>query len=126
MDTGSAQPADPPLTGLFSGFGGDLVVTGMGHADGDADPRPFLRIPKQRKFMGKQDAMAVVAAARALGSAGLAAEPLGERTGLYLVVGFIPFEAADVDRLLAASLDASGAFSMAPSRPRGSRRSTRC
>jgi hypothetical protein len=75
-----------------------------------------LKVKKLRKYMGVQDDLAVVAAAKALESAGLlarsASEGLGERTGLYLAVGYIPFERADLDPLLAASLDAQGNFSM--------------
>lgn len=77
---------------------------------------PYLKVKKLRKYMGVQDDLAVVAAAKALESAGLlarsASEGLGERTGLYLAVGYIPFEKADLDPLLAASLDAAGNFSM--------------
>ena len=77
---------------------------------------PYLKVKKLRKYMGVQDDLAVVAAARALESAGLRArsvsEGLGERAGLYLAVGYIPFEQADLDPLLAASLDADGNFSM--------------
>jgi 3-oxoacyl-[acyl-carrier-protein] synthase II len=77
---------------------------------------PYLKVKKLRKYMGVQDDLAVVAAAKALESAGLRArsvsEGLGERTGLYLAVGYIPFEQADLDPLLAASLDADGNFSM--------------
>ena len=46
--------------------------------------------------MGPQEALAVVAAGRALESAGLAGKALGERAGLYLAVGYIPFEAQDL------------------------------
>jgi 3-oxoacyl-(acyl-carrier-protein) synthase len=88
----------------------DVVVTGTGAVCGACDAGPYLRIRKLRKFMGKQDALAVVAAARAVGACGLVA-PLGERCGLYAAVGYIPFETADINRLLDASLDRE-AFSM--------------
>jgi 3-oxoacyl-[acyl-carrier-protein] synthase II len=94
-----------------------LVVTGAGSVvltPGEVeacDPRPYLKSSKSRKYMGLQDSLAVVAAARAAASAGLQGE-LGERCGLYLAVGFIPFEQADIDRLLEGSLEA-GRFSMA-------------
>jgi 3-oxoacyl-(acyl-carrier-protein) synthase len=86
------------------------VVTGAGAVCGACDASPFVRMRKLRKFMGRQDELAVVAAARALKSASLAA-PLGERCGLYLAVGYIPFDAVDIEQLLDASLDA-GRFSM--------------
>jgi 3-oxoacyl-(acyl-carrier-protein) synthase len=102
--------------------GGDpVVVTGLAHVvigpgDPPCDPMPYLKVKKLRKYMGVQDDLAVVAAAKALESAGLRArsvsEGLGERTGLYLAVGYIPFERADLDPLLAASLDPGGNFSM--------------
>jgi hypothetical protein len=102
--------------------GGDpVVVTGLGHVvvgpgDAPCDPMPYLKVKKLRKYMGVQDDLAVVAAAKALESAGLlarsASEGLGEGTGLYLAVGYIPFEQSDLDPLLAASLDADGNFSM--------------
>jgi 3-oxoacyl-(acyl-carrier-protein) synthase len=103
--------------------GGDpVVVTGLGHVvigpgNAPCDPMPYLKVKKLRKYMGVQDDLAVVAAAKALESANLlpapsASEGLGERTGLYLAVGYIPFEQADLDPLLAASLDAQGNFSM--------------
>ena len=65
-----------------------VVLTGLGHVLGaPCDPRPFLRVRKNRKFMGLQDDLAVVAAGRALESAGLADATLGERAGLNLAVG---------------------------------------
>lgn len=71
---------------------------------------PFLKVKKLRKYMGVQDDLAVCAAARALASAGLG-PALGERAGLYLVVGAVPFEQSDLDPLLAASM-AGDAFSL--------------
>ena len=97
---------------------GDVVVTGaagivLGGAEGEpsCDPMPFLKVRKSRKFMGIQDDLAVVAAGRALQHAGLGAA-LGERTGLYAAIGFIPFDQAEIDRVVAASVDARGNFSM--------------
>jgi hypothetical protein len=102
--------------------GGDpVVVTGLGHVvigpgNEPCDPMPYLKVKKLRKYMGVQDDLAVVAAAKALESANLlarsASKGMGERTGLYLAVGYIPFEEADLDPLLAASLNADGNFSM--------------
>ena len=68
--------------------------------------------------MGVQDDLAVVAAAKTLWSRRDYESPKRERgvgrsrTGLYLAVGNIPFEKADLDPLLVASLDADGNFSM--------------
>jgi 3-oxoacyl-(acyl-carrier-protein) synthase len=65
----------------------------------------FLKMPKSRKFMGGQDHLAVCAAGRALESAGLTATALGAKAGLFLAVGFIPFERADIDALIDGSLE---------------------
>lgn len=80
---------------------GAIVIGGAGAEA--CDPTPFLRTRKSRKFMGLQDDLAVVATARALASAGLAV-PCGERTGLFLAVGYIPFLEADIGPVLAASM----------------------
>jgi hypothetical protein len=64
-----------------------------------------LKSPKARKFMGGQDHLAVGAAGLALASAGLTPHALGPRAGLFLAVGFIPFAGADIDALLAGSLE---------------------
>lgn len=87
------------------------VATGFGTAAAAADPRPHLASPKSIKFMSKQDRMAVVAAADAVRAAG--GIPAGDRTGVYLAVGFIPFESAALDPLAAASTGPDGTFSMA-------------
>lgn len=87
-----------------------VILSGTGAACGDADATSFLKMRKLRKFMGRQDELAVAAAGRALQSAGLAA-PLGERCGVFLAVGYIPFERTDIEQLLEASLD-GGQFSM--------------
>jgi len=76
------------------------------------DPSAHLRSKKTRKFMGTQDDLAVLAAARALAQAELTAEALGERAGLFAVVGYIPFNRDDIDPVLASSLS-DERFSMA-------------
>ncbi|WP_437786616.1 beta-ketoacyl synthase N-terminal-like domain-containing protein [Sorangium sp. So ce1097] len=77
------------------------------------DPSPFLREKKSRKYLGLQDALAVVSAGRALAAAGLAASLPGERTGLYVAVGYIPFLERDIAPVLEGSLDERGGFSPA-------------
>jgi 3-oxoacyl-(acyl-carrier-protein) synthase len=89
-----------------------VAVTGAGSivlapSEATVDPTPFLKVRKSRKFMGTQDDLAVVACGRALASAGLAA-PLGERTGLFLAVGYIPFREEDIGPVLAASMTDDG------------------
>jgi len=95
-----------------------IVVTGvscveLGPSDPPTlDPSPHLRSKKTRKFMGTQDDLAVLAAAQALAQAGLAVETLGERAGLFAVVGYIPFNREDIEPVLADSLEDQH-FSMA-------------
>ncbi len=60
--------------------------------------------------MGRQDSLAVVSAGRSLESASLRGESLAERAGLYLAVGYLPFEREDIDRILEGSVE-DGAFS---------------
>jgi 3-oxoacyl-(acyl-carrier-protein) synthase len=84
-----------------------VAVTGAGAVvlRGDeraCDPSAFLRAKKSRKYMGLQDDLAVVATGRALASAGLGAS-LGERAGLFLAVGYIPFREDDILPVLDAS-----------------------
>ena len=86
-----------------------LAITGIGHVlSTPCDPRPWLKVKKNRKFMGAQDDLALVSAGRALESAGLLGVSLGERAGLYLAVGYIPFEEEDIDSLLEVSADSEG------------------
>ena len=86
-----------------------IVATGasslVSAGDIGIDPSAYLRARKSRKYMGVQDDLAVVTAGRALESAGLSRERLGERAGLFAVIGYIPFDKADIAPVLAASLD---------------------
>lgn len=85
------------------------VVVASG--DDRCDPMPYLRVKKMRKYMGKQDDLAVVAACRAMQVAALEDDIAPDRIGLYAAVGYIPFEEHDLNRLAdAAELD--GKFSM--------------
>src|SRR5688572_18456204 len=91
-----------------------VVVTGAGHVIGlPCDASPWLRVLKNRKFMGPQDDLAVAAAGRALESAGRGGVALGERAGLFMAVGYIPFERDQLSLLLENSTDPTGGFSMA-------------
>jgi hypothetical protein len=86
---------------------------GLGPGDPPTlDPSAYLRSKKTRKFMGTQDDLAVLAAGDALAQAGLASEALGERAGLFAVVGYIPFNREDIEPVLADSLEGEH-FSMA-------------
>jgi 3-oxoacyl-(acyl-carrier-protein) synthase len=92
-----------------------LVVTGagaivLGDTEPSCDPLPFLDVPKNRKYMGLQDELAVVAAGRALADARLPS--LGARAGLFFAVGYIPFRYEDIANVVEASLEDDGSFSM--------------
>jgi 3-oxoacyl-(acyl-carrier-protein) synthase len=118
-----AAAADPVVA---SGIG-----VALGAPDPPCDPGPWLRQRKMRKFMGVQDDLAVVAAGRALemaglrgssnaGGAGSASAPLDpERIGLYIAVGYIPFEKSDIDALASNSTDEAGRFDMRAFSTRG-------
>lgn len=109
------------------GVADTLVVTGRGEclpggesgaADGsgeaslaEAEALPFLKSRKTLKFMGKQDKLAVAAAGKALREAAIPAAEFRDGLGVYLAVGYIPFERADIEVLAGNSLRA-GAFSM--------------
>lgn len=100
MDQGPEAAADPVI-----------VVTGLGAAGPlPCDPGPYLKVRKNRKMMGAQDDLAVVAAGIALRSARLD-NPSGDRTGVYAAVGYIPFEETEIDLLLQGSLEGRS-FSM--------------
>lgn len=69
---------------------------------------PLLRTPKMRKYMGRQDLLAVVAAHQAAQEARLSPDSL-KACGLYLAAGFIPFETNDLNALIQYS-DVAGEF----------------
>lgn len=92
-----------------------IVVTGAGAAsDPELNPRALLRERKMSKFMGAQDRLALAAASAAAASAGLERDGphLGPSAGLFLTVGWLPFEREDIDVLCAASCDAAGNFDL--------------
>lgn len=78
----------------------------------DCRPLEFLRQRKTLKFMSKQDRLAVNAAGQAIISSALTAEDLKNDTGVFLTVGYIPFEFDIADELSSNSTDPSGSFSM--------------
>lgn len=93
----------------------EIVLTGISTLVADADERldalPFLKERKSKKYLGRQDELAVITAGRALAHARLEGD-LGEATGLYISVGYIPFLKRDIDPVLARSVDEGGRFSM--------------
>ncbi len=75
------------------------------------DVGPLLKDRKTGKFMAKQDKLALIACHRAVQAAGLQAEALAQRTGIYLSVGPLPFEEPDLDLLHDKSIE-GGKFSL--------------
>lgn len=98
---------DPPLALT-------ALATHCGDAADDATlaqaALAHMKSPKMKKFMGRQDLIAVLVAGRAVAAAGLDTARLAQRTGLYLAVGSIPFELDDVKAIAAHSVR-EGAFS---------------
>jgi len=92
-----------------------LIATGVGACVPPAgglqgEVLPWLKSRKMRKYMGKQDELAVIAAGRALTNAEVPVAD-GSRVGVYLCIGYIPFERTDIDAITAGSLR-DGEFSM--------------
>ena len=79
--------------------------------DSQIDVLPWLKYRKMKKFMGKQDELAVIASGLAARNAHLSEEELRTKTGLYLCVGFIPFERQEIETIARNSSD-NGTFSM--------------
>jgi 3-oxoacyl-(acyl-carrier-protein) synthase len=79
--------------------------------DSQIDVLPWLKHRKMKKFMGKQDELAVIASGLAARNAQLTDEDLRTKTGLYLCVGFIPFERQEIETIARNSTD-NGKFSM--------------
>ena len=94
----------------------EIVLTGIAtliaRRDDRLDPLPFLKERKSKKYLGRQDELAVITAGQALASAGLGGDQ-GERVGLFTTVGYIPFQMRDIEPVLARSVDEEGQFSMA-------------
>lgn len=101
----------------------DFVVTGAAstvlpeQSPADAtlaaqrESAPWLKNKKMRKFMGKQDHLAVTTASQASAAAKLDEAALQSRTGLFLCVGYIPFEQSEIEAIARNSTQ-DGDFSM--------------
>src|SRR5688500_2534550 len=95
-------------------FSNPLTLSGSGSVVAEQGPlniAPWLKQPKMKKFMGKQDQLAVIAAGLAAREAGLSEDDLRLRTGIYLCVGYIPFEQEDIESI-ARNSSRNGEFSM--------------
>jgi 3-oxoacyl-(acyl-carrier-protein) synthase len=105
--TSETQLSDPiALRGI-----GTIVVPPEASFSSSVDVLPWLKSRKMRKFMGKQDQLAVIAAGLAAREAGLSEDDLRSRTGIYLCVGYIPFERAEIE-VIARNSTRNGQFSM--------------
>ncbi|VAW81976.1 hypothetical protein MNBD_GAMMA12-1980 [hydrothermal vent metagenome] len=96
---------------LLNHSGLHKVDASLNCMDERMEVKPWLKIQKSKKFMGKQDQLALIAAGRCLQKAQLDEALLQQRTGLYLVVGFIPFERREIQSL-AENSSVDGQFSM--------------
>ena len=98
-----------------TGFSHPINLTGSGSIvlsnDSGMDVIPWLKQKKMKKFMGKQDQLAVIAASLAVRDAGISEEQLHHRTGVYLCVGYIPFEQQEIETIARNSTQ-NGLFSM--------------
>jgi hypothetical protein len=104
------EPTQPNVSDPISVTGSGSCVLALGETTA-LDVLPFLRSRKMRKFMGKQDKLAVVAASLALQGRAISREALRERTGLFITVGYIPFERDDIEAMARHSVE-DGNFSM--------------
>ncbi|MBU0728935.1 MAG: hypothetical protein KKE17_00735 [Proteobacteria bacterium] len=117
----------------YRGFSGDpVVITGIGIAVSEnlreyflgvrdfvlsdmisyeCEPFDYLRQRKTLKFMSKQDRLALEAAGKALDIAAIPQEVLSNHTGVFITVGYIPFEFDTAAELCKGSME-NGRFSM--------------
>src|SRR5687767_3475908 len=102
------QPFETRLSDPLGIRGSGSIVLA---ADSQPDLLPWLKQPKTKKFMGKQDQLAVIAAGLAARRAGLTEEDLRIRTGIYLCVGYIPFERQEIEKI-ARNSSRNGEFTM--------------
>ncbi|MEW6733328.1 MAG: beta-ketoacyl synthase N-terminal-like domain-containing protein [Acidobacteriota bacterium] len=108
-----------------AGFPDSIVVSGLGAVVLSPKPSsyslpcntelellPWLKSKKTRKFMGRQDQLAVIAAGLAVRSASIDEPMLRDHTGIYTSIGYIPFDRNDIE-LIARNSQENGNFSMA-------------
>lgn len=118
MDAPSESRLHTPL--VVTGIGSSALAPPASAAEHDSaalqselqsEVAPWLKSRKMRKFMGKQDQLAVTAAGRAARDAALDEQTLRERAGLYLSVGHVPFEGGQIEEIARGSTRA-GEFCM--------------
>lgn len=90
---------------------GTSGVEASGRFAHDPNPFEFLQHRKTLKFMSKQDRLALEAAGNAIEQAAIPQEILTHHTGVFLAVGYIPFELDTAAELSGGSTE-DGRFSM--------------
>lgn len=78
----------------------------------ELDVLPYLKQPKLKKYLSKQDRLAIIGFANLLNQLKGDINEIISKSGLYLCVGYIPFE-EDTIRRLAEESQIDGLFSMA-------------
>jgi 3-oxoacyl-(acyl-carrier-protein) synthase len=105
-----------PTTGVAMSEAATIVLTGIACTEGDPRASPavndWLASRKSRKYMGKQDELAVMSAGQAITGAGLRGCEALSGAGLYWTIGHIPFERAEIEAIARKSLDPHAQFSM--------------
>lgn len=75
------------------------------------DVLPFLKQPKLKKYLSKQDRLAIIGFANLIKQMNGDVNEIISKSGLYLCVGYIPFE-EDTIKKLAEESQVNGQFSM--------------
>jgi 3-oxoacyl-(acyl-carrier-protein) synthase len=113
MDKASSTRFSDPL--VLTGLGTFRETPGKSATEVDSkDFKDFSRLlknPKMKKFMGKQDKIAVLAVSHTLKQAQIPPSAFKDKTGIFLTVGYIPFEQKDIEPLTRAS-QSEGRFDM--------------
>ena len=112
-----SNPAEAKPAVLVSGLGWEISPDAWQYLIGnrpdpldlqlahDCDPKRYLCVPKTIKFMSKQDHLAVNAAGQALESAALDLRKQKDSCGLFMTVGYIPFNREEAEKICRYSQD---------------------
>lgn len=94
--TGIGMEVSNDVRNYLVGLRDDLDKISLGY---DCMPTAFLKSRKTLKYMSKQDRISVSAAGKAITMAQIEPDILSEKTGLFMSVGYIPFEREEAERL---------------------------
>jgi 3-oxoacyl-(acyl-carrier-protein) synthase len=106
--TGIGISASEDLRDFLVGKAADIRQGNLAH---DCCPLQFLRQRKTLKFMSKQDRLALEAAGLAVEMSKVPSRVLRDHAGVFLTVGYIPFELDTAAELCAGSMEGNR-FSM--------------